>query len=141
MSTQILLFLRPLAQVLPSWNTSITSRTSSSLTVRWSTFPLSVPILRFWVKYTEQNSNVSMVYQVASWYNTHYSGSVLKGYQFYEVKIIAVATSSGNGTYSSTATLIRTKEGGKFRRNLKPLRFLLNIILPDFFINRAHPKK
>ena len=68
-----------------------------------------------------------MVYQVASWYNTHYSGSVLKSYQFYEVKVIAVVTSSGNGTFSSRATLVRTKDGGKFKRNLRRMHFPLNI--------------
>ena len=64
-----------------------------------------------------------MVYQVASWYNTHYSGSGLKSYQFYEVKVIAVVTSSGNRTFSSTATLVRTKEGGKFKGKLRRIIF------------------
>ena len=55
-----------------------------------------------------------MVFQVSKWYNTHHSGSILKGYQFYEVQVIAVATDSGNGThmYSTKAALTRTREGG-----------------------------
>ena len=55
-----------------------------------------------------------MVFQVSKWYNTHYSGSVLKGYQFYEVQVIAVTTASGNGTYmySTKGALTRTSEGG-----------------------------
>ena len=101
------------AQVVPSWNVTITYKTSSSLTVRWSNFPLSFPIQRYLVRYKEQNSNVSLIYQASNWYNSHYSGSTLRGYQFYQVNIIAVATHSENGTYSSEATIARTNEGGK----------------------------
>ncbi|KAM7428099.1 hypothetical protein ABFA07_020874 [Porites harrisoni] len=99
------------AQVVPSWNVTITYKTSSSLTVRWSNFPLSFPIQRYLVRYKEQNSNVSLIYQASSWYNSHYSGSTLRGYQFYRVNIIAVATYSENGTYSSEAAIARTNEG------------------------------
>ena len=55
-----------------------------------------------------------MVFQVSKWHNTHYSGSVLKGYQFYEVQVVAVTTASGNSTYmySTKAALRRTSEGG-----------------------------
>jgi len=101
------------AQVLPSWNVTVTYKTSSSLTVRWSNFPLSVPIQQFLVRYKDQNSNFSLIYKVSNWYNSHNSGSILRGYQFYQVNIIAVATNSGNGTYSSQTTVARTNEGGK----------------------------
>ena len=104
------------AQVVPSWNVTITYKTSSSLTVRWSNFPLSFPIQRYLVRYKEQNSNVSLIYQASSWYNSHYSGSTLRGYQFYRVNIIAVATYSENGTYSSEATIARTNEGGRYQK-------------------------
>lgn len=98
---------------MPSWNATISYKTSSSLTVRWPSFPLSVLIQRFLVIYKEQNSSVSLIYQVGNWYNSHNSGRILRGYQFYQVNIIAVATNSGNGTYSSEATIVRTNEGGK----------------------------
>ena len=106
-------FLNTLAQVLPSWNVTIAYKTSSSLTIRWSNFPLSVPIQWFLVRYKEPNSSVSLIYKVSNWYNSHYSGSVLRTYQSYEVNVIAVANNSGNGAYSSEPTIARTNEGGK----------------------------
>ena len=109
----LFIFLNILAQVLPSWNVTIAYKTSSSLTVRWSNFPLSVPIQWFLVRYKEQNSSVSLIYKVSNWYNSHYSGSVLRTYQSYEVNVIAVANNSGNGAYSSEPTIARTNEGGK----------------------------
>lgn len=108
-----LFFLNTLAQVLPSWNVTIAYKTSSSLTIRWSNFPLSVPIQWFLVRYKEQNSSFSLIYKVSNWYNSHYSGSVLRTYQSYEVDVIAVANNSGNGAYSSEPTIARTNEGGK----------------------------
>ena len=106
------------AQVVPSWNVTITYKTTSSLTVRWSTFPLNVPIQRFLVKYKEKNSNVSLIYHVSNWYNSHYTGNTLKGYTFYEVNV--VAETSGNGTlYSSEAITARTHEGGKYAKTIK----------------------
>ena len=106
-------FLNTLAQVLPSWNVTIAYKTSSSLTIRWSNFPLSVPIQWFLVRYKEHNSSFSLIYKVSNWYNSHYSGSVLRTYQSYEVNVIAVANNSGNGAYSSEPTIARTNEGGK----------------------------
>ena len=109
----IYFFFNTLAQVLPSWNVTIAYKTSSSLTIRWSNFPLSVPIQWFLVRYKEQNSSFSLIYKVSNWYNSHYSGSVLRTYQSYEVDVIAVANNSGNGAYSSEPTIARTNEGGK----------------------------
>lgn len=109
----LFIFLNTLAQVLPSWNVTIAYKTSSSLTIRWSNFPLSVPIQWFLVRYKEQNSSFSLIYKVSNWYNSHYSGSVLRTYQSYEVDVIAVANNSGNGAYSSEPTIARTNEGGK----------------------------
>ena len=109
----LFIFLNILAQVLPSWNVTIAYKTSSSLTIRWSNFPLSVPIQWFLVRYKEPNSSVSLIYKVSNWYNSHYSGSVLRTYQSYEVNVIAVANNSGNGAYSSEPTIARTNEGGK----------------------------
>ena len=106
-------FLNTVAQVLPSWNVTIAYKTSSSLTIRWSNFPLSVPIQWFLVRYKEHNSSFSLIYKVSNWYNSHYSGSVLRTYQSYEVDVIAVANNSGNGAYSSEPTIARTNEGGK----------------------------
>ena len=106
-------FFNTLAQVLPSWNVTIAYKTSSSLTIRWSNFPLSVPIQWFLVRYKEQNSSFSLIYKVSNWYNSHYSGSVLRTYQSYEVDVIAVANNSGNGAYSSEPTIAITNEGGK----------------------------
>ena len=113
-------------QVVPSWNATISYKTSSSLTVRWSSFPLGVQIQRFLVIYKEQNSSVSLIYQVGNWYNSHNSGSILRGYQFYQVNIIAVVTNSGNGTYSSEATIVRTNEGGKKKKKKWTLFFELS---------------
>ena len=109
----IYFFFNTLAQVLPSWNVTIAYKTSSSLTIRWSNFPLSVPIQWFLVRYKEQNSSFSLIYKVSNWYNSHYSGSVLRTYQSYEVDVIAVANNSGNGAYSSEPTIAITNEGGK----------------------------
>ena len=109
----LFIFLNTLAQVLPSWNVTIAYKTSSSLTIRWSNFPLSVPIQWFLVRYKEPNSSFSLIYKVSNWYNSHYSGSVLRTYQSYEVDVIAVANNSGNGAYSSEPTIARTNEGGK----------------------------
>ena len=105
------------AQVVPSWNVTITSKTSSSLTVRWSNFPPSVPIQSFLVKYKQKSSNVSLIYHVSRWYNSHYTGNILKGYTFYEVNVVALANSLGNRTlYSSEAITARTNEGGKYAK-------------------------
>ena len=113
-------YYSPTAQVVPSWNVTITYKTTSSLTVRWSTFPLNVPIQRFLVKYKEKNSNVSLIYHVSNWYNSHYTGNTLKGYTFYEVNV--VAETSGNGTlYSSEAITARTHEGGKYAKQSNKL--------------------
>ena len=109
----LFIFLNILAQVLPSWNVTIAYKTSSSLTIRWSNFPLSVPVQWFLVRYKEPNSSVSLIYRVSNWYNSHYSGSVLRTYQSYEVNVIAVGNNSGNGAYSSEPTIARTNEGGK----------------------------
>ena len=109
----LFIFLNILAQVLPSWNVTIAYKTSSSLTIRWSNFPLSVPIQWFLVRYKEHNSSFNLIYKVSNWYNSHYSGSVLRTYQSYEVNVIAVANNSGNGAYSSEPTIARTNEGGK----------------------------
>lgn len=104
----------PSAQLLPSWNLTITSSTSSSLTVKWSQFPLTnLFIQRFLVNYREHNSNVSLIFEVPNSYDTHYTGGVLKGYHFYDVRVIAVTTGVGNGTYSSQKETTRTEEGGK----------------------------
>ena len=105
------------AQVVTSWNVTISNKTSSSLTVRWSNFPSSVSIQRFLVKYKEKSSNVSLIYHISYWYNSHYTGNVLKGYTFYEVSVVAVANTLGNSTlYSSEAVTARTNEGGKYAK-------------------------
>ena len=98
--------------MVPSWNITITSITSSSLAVKWSDFPLSIPVKLLLVKYTELNSNVSLVYLSSTRNTTHGTGNVLKGFQFYEVKVIAVTTVAGNRSYSSEAVLARTDEAG-----------------------------
>ncbi|XP_020606859.1 MAM and fibronectin type III domain-containing protein 1-like [Orbicella faveolata] len=101
-----------LAQLLPSWNLTVTNSTSSSSTVKWSQFPLTnLFIQRFLVNYREHNSNVSLIFEVPNSYDTHYTGAVLKSYQFYDVQVIAVTTSVGNGTYSTQTETTRTEEG------------------------------
>ena len=106
-------YLLPSAQQLPSWNLTVAKSTSSSLTVKWSQFPLTnLFIQRYLVNYREHNSNVSLIFEVSNSYDTHYTGSVLKGYQFYDVQVIAVMTSVGNGTYSTQTETTRTEEGG-----------------------------
>ena len=98
---------------MPSWNLTVSNATSSSLTVKWSQFPLTnLFIQRFLVNYREHNSNVSLIFEVPNSYDTHYTGSVLKSYQFYDVQVIAVETSVGNSTYSSQKESMRTNEGG-----------------------------
>ena len=103
--------------MVPSWNVTMTHKTVRSLTVRWSNFPSSVPIQRFIVKYKEKKSNVSVIYYLSYWYNSHYTGNILKGYTFYEVSVVAVAKASGNGTlYSTEAITARTNEGGNYSK-------------------------
>ena len=104
----------PSAQLLSYWNLTVTSSASSSLTVKWSQFPLTnLFIQRFLVNYREHNSNVSLIFEVLNSYDTHYTGAVLKSYQFYDVQVIAVTTGVGNGTYSTQTETTRTEEGGK----------------------------
>ena len=100
--------------MVPSWNVTITDKTSSSLTVRWTNFPLSVPIQRFLVKYKEKNSNISLIYQVSKWNNLHYTENMLSGYWLYEVNVFAVVNTSGDETlyHSSEVLTVRTSEGG-----------------------------
>ena len=101
--------------MVPSWNVTIINKTPTSLTVRWSNFPLSIQIQRLLVKYKEKNSNVSLTYHVSNWYNSHHTGNGLKVYMFHEVYVVAV--SSVNGTlYSSEAITARTNEGGKYAK-------------------------
>ena len=129
----LLIFLNILAQELPSWNVTIAYKTSSSLTIRWSNFPLSVPIQWFLVRYKGPNSSVSLIYKVSNWYNSHYSGSVLRTYQSYEVNVIAVANNSGNGTYSSEPTIARTSEGGKNQKTTIKAKY--NKLNKTFFVS------
>ena len=106
--------------MVPSWNVTIINKTSTSLTVRWSNFPLSVPIQYLLVKYKDKNSKASLAYNVSNWYNSHYTGNVLKVYVFYEVYVVAV--SSVNGTlYSSEAMTARTNEGGKYAKTYRAM--------------------
>ena len=117
---------------MPSWNLTVTNATSSSLTVKWSQFPLTnLFIQRFLVNYREHSSNVSLIFEVPNSYDTHYTGSVLKGYQLYDVQVIAVETSVGNSTYSSQKQSTRTIEGGmSMELNLMFICFLhiLNVL-------------
>ena len=88
--------------------------------MRWSNFPLSVPLQHLLVKYNDKNSNASLTYNVSNWYNSHYTGNVLKVYMFYEVYVVAV--SSVNGTlYSSEAMTARTNEGGKYAKTYRAM--------------------
>ncbi|CAH3116621.1 unnamed protein product [Porites lobata] len=101
------------AKVVPSWNVTITYKTSSSLTLQWTNFPSSVPIERFLVKYKDKTSNISLIYRVSKWNNLHYTGNILRGYSLYEVNVFAVANTSGNGTLYQSSEVItaRTSEG------------------------------
>ena len=109
-----ILHLSLAAQLVPSWNISISDTTTSSMTVQWSNFPLtSQSIQRLLVGYREHNSNVSLIFETQSYYNTHYTGKVLGSYQYYDVQLIAVASNSSNGTFSSKKEIARTNEGGK----------------------------
>ncbi|XP_022786238.1 uncharacterized protein LOC111326491 isoform X2 [Stylophora pistillata] len=100
------------AQLVPSWNISISYTTTKSMTVQWSSFPLtSHSVQQLLVNYREHNSNVSLVFQTPSYYNTHYTGRILKGYQYYDVQVIAVASNSSNGTFTSRREIGRTDEG------------------------------
>ena len=102
------------AQLLPSWNISISDTTTSSMTVQWSNFPMtSQSIQRLLVSYREHNSNVSLIFETQSYSNTHYTGKILRSYQYYDVQVIAVASNSSNGTFSSRKEIARTNEGGK----------------------------
>ena len=110
----VYLSFRPSAQQLPYWNLTVTNSASSSLTIKWSQFPLTnLFVQRFLVNYREHHSNVSLIFEVPNSYDTHYTGAVLKGYQFYDVRVIAVTTGVGNGTYSTQIETARTKEGGE----------------------------
>ena len=64
------------------------------------------------MNYREHSSNVSLIFAVPNSYDTHYTGTVLKSYQFYDVQVTAVTTSVGNGTHSSQTEPTRTEEGG-----------------------------
>ena len=69
------------------------------------------------MKYKQKSSNVSLIYHVSHWYNSHYTGNILKGYTFYEVNVVAVANALGNRTlYASEAITARTDEGGKYAK-------------------------
>ena len=99
---------------MPSWNVTVTKSTSSSLTVKWSQFPLkNLFIQRFLVNYREHSSNVSLIFEVPNSCDTHYTGAVLNSYQFYDVQVIAVTASVGNSTFSTQTETARTEEGGK----------------------------
>ena len=101
--------------MVPSWNITITYKTSSSLTVRWTYFPLSVQVQRYLVRYKEKNSNISLIYHVSKWNNLHYTGNMLRGYSLYEVNVFAVVNTSGNETLYQSSEVItaRTSEGGR----------------------------
>ena len=106
--------------MVPSWNVTIINKTSTSLTVRWSNSPLSVPIQHLLVKYKDKNSNASLAYNVSNWYNSHYTGNVLKVYMFYEVYVVAVSSVNG-ALYSSEAMTARTNEGGKYAKTYRAM--------------------
>ena len=127
--------------MVPSWNVTIINKTSTSLTVRWSNFPLSVPIQHLLVKYKDKNSNAILVYNVSNWYNSHCTGNVFKVYMFYEVYVVAV--SSVNGTlYSSEAMTEKelTKEVNMPKHTVRCSRPIAVVLLERsfFLIKRKH---
>ena len=77
------------------------------------------------MNYREHSSNVSLSFEVPNSYDTHYTGTVLKSYQFYDVQVTALTTSVGNDTYSSQTEPTRTEEGGmSMELNLMLIFFL-----------------
>ena len=95
-----------------SWNITVYSITSSSATVRWLDFPLSLNVTHYLVRYKEPNG-VSILFRTSRHSNTHYTYR-LKAYTSYDVQVFAFTTSiDGNITYSSQTVPIKTPEGGK----------------------------
>ena len=66
------------------------------------------------VMFTEENKNISVLFQVNSLYHRSYLvRRLLKPYQRYKFQVLAFTGNIGNDTYSTEIIEVLTGEGGK----------------------------
>ena len=66
------------------------------------------------VMFTEENTNLSVLFRVGSLYDRHYNVSrLLKPHRMYEFQVLAFTGGVENITYSTEIKAIMTAEGGK----------------------------
>lgn len=99
---------------LPSWLLSVHNITSSSVLVEWADFPLNVSISHLMVMFTEENTNISVLFKVSSLYDRKYFvEKLLKPHRMYKFQVLAFTGGVENVTYSTEIQTIMTAEGGK----------------------------
>ena len=99
---------------LSSWHLAVHNITSSSAFVEWTDFPLNVSITHFMVMFTQENSNLSVLFKVKSLYDRYYFVyKLLKPRRMYEFQVLAFTGGVENVTYSTEIKTVATGEGGK----------------------------
>ena len=99
---------------LSSWILSIGNITSSSVHVQWADFPLNVSISHFMVMFTEENKNISVLFQANSLHDrSFFVSKLLKPFRVYSFQVLAFTGSIENDTYSTEIKAGLTGEGGK----------------------------
>ncbi|KAJ7374263.1 Protein sidekick-1 [Desmophyllum pertusum] len=97
---------------LSSWHLSVYNITSSSLRVEWEDFPLNISISKFMVMFTQENKNISVLFEVKSLYDRYYDiKHLIKPYRMYKFHVLACTGSIENETYSTEIKTILTGEG------------------------------
>ena len=99
--------------ILTSWNLSVYNITASSARLQWANFPLNVSISHFMVMFTEENQNISVLFNVNSLYDRSYHvQNMIKPYRMYKFQVLAFTGSIENETYSTEIQSVLTGEGG-----------------------------
>ncbi|XP_068757444.1 uncharacterized protein [Montipora capricornis] len=118
--------------VLSSWQLLVHNITSSSVSVEWEDFPFSVSITHFMVMFTEEKTNISVLFKVWSLYDRYYFvNKLLKPHRMYEFQLLAFTGGVKNVTYSTEIQTITTGAGAPSRAptNVRVRNFQPNEIL------------
>ena len=92
----------------------ITSKISAD--VHWTQFPLGESIDQFWLRYTEVNSNVSVLIPVDEHDNSHHIDNLLMTSSTYVFDLLASTGELGlSRIYTSQSVTVATTEGGTFQ--------------------------
>lgn len=88
--------------------------TTISAWVQWEDFPLSVSISDFWLKFTEENDDVSVLLRVDVHSKSYHIEKLLQKRHTYIFCLLAFTGDGHDGSqiYSSQNVSVTTEEGG-----------------------------